>query len=53
LFDDGALQDVPKSWIMGLLPERQTPGDEVLREIKDGMCRVARDYTAQVLLMCC
>ena len=47
LFDDGALQDVPKSWISSLLPERRTPGDEVLREIKDGVCRVTRVYAAQ------
>jgi len=38
---------VPKSWISSLLPERKTPGDEVLREIKDGVCRVTRVYAAQ------
>ena len=47
LFDDGALQDVPKKWILSLHPERKTPEDEVLREVKDGICRVTRGHTAQ------
>jgi len=40
---------VPRSWILSVWSPHVTPSNEMLRELKDGVCRVLRDYQAHIL----